>query len=195
MSHELLICLVAVAANLAGMFAIYAALSYALAQLVWRRRGAFLAIALIAITQLFWIAPALWIVEAQGANRAGSYALWFGNWLVCGFSIVLFLKSAARIPVALRDAARMDGLGGIATWRRTVLPFVRRDLGVIALLTVMATLRPLWGVINQPVAANNVVTIFERGSSPFEHFTGMLVASLLGVIPLGVIFFAAKKGG
>jgi len=194
MSHELLICLVAVAANLAGMFAIYAALSHALAQLVWRRRGVFPAMALIVITQLFWIAPALGIVEAQGANRTGSYALWFGNWLVCGFSIVLFLKSAARIPVALGDAARMDGLGGVATWRRTVLPFVRRDLVVIALLTVMATLLPFWGVINQP-AADNVVTIFERGSSPVEHLTGMLVASLLGVIPLGVIFFAAKKGG
>ena len=193
MSHELLICLVAVAVNLAGMLAIYAALSHAISQLVWRRRAAFVAIALIVITQLFWIAPALWIVEAQGANRAGSSALWFGNWLVSGFTIVLFLKSAARIPIALGDAARMDGLGGVATWRRMVLPFVRRDLVVIALLTVMATLLPFWGVINQP-AAENVVTIFERGSSPVEHLIGMLAASLAGVIPLGLIFFAAKKG-
>ena len=87
----------------------------------------------------------------------------------------------------------MDGLGGVATWRRTVLPFVRRDLVVIAILTVMATLLPFWGVINQP-AAENVVTIFERGSSPVEHLIGMLAASLAGVIPLGLIFFAAKKG-
>ncbi|MFN2622798.1 MAG: hypothetical protein ABR611_08135 [Chthoniobacterales bacterium] len=193
MSHELVICLVAIPANLAGMLAIYAALSHALAQLVCQRRSVFVTIALIVITQLFWIAPALGIVEAEGANRAGSYALWFGNWLVSGFSIVLFLKSAARIPVALGDAARMDGLGGIATWRRTVLPFVRRDLVVIALLTVMATLLPFWGVINQP-AADNVVTIFERGSTPVEHLTGMLAASLLGVIPLGLIFFGTKKG-
>jgi len=192
MSHELLICLVAIAANLAGTLVIYAALSHALAQLVWQRRGLFLAIALIVISQLFWIAPALRIVEAQGGNRASSYALWLGNWLVSGFSIVLFLKSAAQIPVALKDTARMDGLGGVETWRRIVFPFVRRDLIIIALLTVMATLLPFWGVINQP-EAGNVVTIFERGSSSIEHLTGMLIASLLGVIPLAVVFLLAKK--
>jgi len=192
MSHELLICLVAIAANLAGTLVIYSVLSHALARLVWHRRGLFLAITLIVISQLFWIAPALWIVEAQGGNRAGSYALWFGNWLVSGFSIVLFLESAARIPVALQDTARMDGLGGVETWRRTVLPFVRRDLVIIALLTVMATLLPIWGVINQP-EAGNVVTIFERGSSSVEHLTGMLIASLLGVIPLAIVFLLARK--
>lgn len=193
MSEQLTICLIAIAANLAGMLVIYAGLSHALAQLARQRRGLFLAIALIVIAQLFWIAPALGIVEAQGGNRAGSYALWLGNWLVSGFSIVLFLKSATRIPVALTDAARMDGLGGLATWRRAVLPFVRRDLVVIALLTVMATLLPVWGVINHP-AGENIVAIFERGSSSIEHLTGMVAASLLGLIPLGVIFAAAKKG-
>ena len=193
MSEQLTICLIAVAANLVGMLVIYSALTQVLAQLVLQRRGMFLVIALIVIAQLFWIAPALGIVEGQGADRAGSYALWFGNWLVSGFSVVLFLKSAARIPVALEDAARMDGLGGVAAWRRVVLPFVKRDLLIVALLTLMATLLPFWGVINQP-AAGNVVTLFERGSSPGEHLIGMLVASLLGVIPLGVIFVAAKKG-
>jgi ABC-type glycerol-3-phosphate transport system permease component len=193
MSEQLTICLIAIAANLAGMLVIYAGLSHALAQLARQRRGLFLAIALIVIAQLFWIAPALGIVEAQGGNRAASYALWLGNWLVSGFSIVLFLKSATRIPVALTDAARMDGLGGLATWRRAMLPFVRRDLVVIALLTVMATLLPVWGVINHP-AGENIVAIFERGSSSIEHLTGMVAASLLGLIPLGVIFAAAKKG-
>ena len=174
------------------MLVIYAALSHALAQFISQGRGLFPAIALIVMSQLFWIAPALGIVEAQGAHRAGSYALWLGNWLVAGFSIVLLLKSAAQIPVALKDTARMDGLGGVATWRHTVLPFVRRDLIVVALLTVMATLLPFWDVINQP-EAGNVVTIFERGSSLSEHLVSMLAASLLGLIPLGVIFLVARK--
>ena len=191
MSHELVICLVAVAANLAGMLIFYAAMSHAIARFTWRRRGLFLVIALIVIAQLFWIAPALGIVEAQGGNRTGSYALWFGNWIVSGFSLVLFLKSAAHIPVALSDAARMDGLGGLGLWRHAILPFVRRDLIILALFTVMATLLPFWGVINQPEAAN-VITIFERGSTFAEHLARMIAGSVLGGVPLLGIFFAAK---
>jgi ABC-type glycerol-3-phosphate transport system permease component len=190
MSHELVICLIAVAVNLAGMVAVYCAMSLIIARQVWRGHGVFGVIAVILITQLFWIAPAFWI-EAQGADRAGSYALWLGNWLVCGFSLVLFLKSAARIPVALHDAARIDGLGGLATWRHATLPFVRRDLVIVAVFTVMATLLPFWGTINLP--NSNVVTLFERSSSFAEHFTRMAAGSLLGAIPLIAIFFAAKK--
>jgi multiple sugar transport system permease protein len=194
MSHQLVICLVAIAANLAGMLAIYAVLSHAIAQFTWQRRGLFMVIALIVIAQLFWIAPALGIVEARGGDRAGSYALWFGNWLVSGFCLVLFLKSAGLIPAALNDAARMDGLGALGTWRHAVLPFVRRDLIILALLTVMATLLPFWGVINQP-KAGDVITLFERSSTLTEHLVAMIAASLIGVIPLVVIFLAAKKRG
>jgi ABC-type glycerol-3-phosphate transport system permease component len=190
MSHELVICLIAVAVNLAGMVAIYCAMSHVIARQVWRRHGVFGVIALILIAQLFWIAPAFWI-EAQGADRAGSYALWLGNWLVCGFSLVLFLKSTARIPVALHDAARIDGLSGLATWRHATLPFVRRDLVIVAVFTVMATLLPFWGVINTP--DSNVVTLFERTSTFAQHFTRMAAGSLLGAIPLIAIFFAAKR--
>jgi ABC-type glycerol-3-phosphate transport system permease component len=192
MSHQLVICLVAIAANLAGMLVIYAFLSHAIARMAFQRGGSFAVIALVVIAQLFWIMPALGIVEAQGSDRAGSYALWFGNWLVSGFGLVLFLKSAALIPVALKDAARMDGLGGLGTWRHAVLPFVRRDLIILALLTVMATLLPFWGVINQPKAAD-VITLFERSSTVAEHLVAMITASLVGVIPLVVIFLAAEK--
>jgi ABC-type glycerol-3-phosphate transport system permease component len=192
MSHDLLICLIAVGVNLAGMLLIYSAMSFGFARLVWLRRGSVPLLGLIVVAQLFWIAPALWIVEGQGVTRTGSYALWFGNWLVCGFGIVLLLKSAARIPVALNDAARSDGLGGMATWRHTILPFVRPDLVVLALLTVMATLLPFWGVINQP-EASNAVTLFERGATSSQHLIAMFASSLLGVVPLAAIFLAARK--
>jgi ABC-type sugar transport system permease subunit len=183
-------CLIAVAVNLAGMLVIYCAMSSLIAHQVWRGRGVFGVIGLILLTQLFWIAPAFWI-EAQGTDRAGSSALWLGNWLVCGFSIVLFLKSAARIPVALHDAARIDGLSGLSTWRHATFPFVRRDLVLVAIFTVMATLLPFLGVINLP--DGNVVTVFSRPSSLAEHVIRMAAGSLLGATPLIAIFFAAKK--
>jgi multiple sugar transport system permease protein len=192
MSHELVICLIAVAVNLAGMLLIYSGMSHALARIAWHGRGIFALVALIVVAQLFWIAPALWIVEAQGLNHSASYALWFGNWLVTGFGLVLFWKSAVRIPRALDDAARSDGLGALDRWRHTVFPFVRRDLVIIAVFTVMATLLPFWGFINQPDAAN-IITIFERASGFAEHIGRMVAASILGALPLIAIFFAAKR--
>jgi ABC-type glycerol-3-phosphate transport system permease component len=192
MSHDLVICLIAVAANLAGMLLIYSALSQALARIVWHRAGIFTVVAPIVVAQLFWIAPALWIVEAQGTNHAAAYALWFGNWLVTGFSLVLFWKSAGRIPRALDDAARSDGLGALGRWRHTVFPFVRRDLAIIAVFTIMATLLPFWGFINQP-DAGNIITIFDRAPGLAEHIGMMVAASLLGALPLIAIFFVAKR--
>jgi multiple sugar transport system permease protein len=189
MSLQLATWLIAVAANLAGMLVIYSALSQAIARLAWRDRGALGVAILILFAQLFWIAPALAIV---GDRSSASYALWFGNWLVCGFSVVLFWKSATRIPLALDDAARLDGLGAFGSWRHTILPFVRRDLAVVATFTVMATLLPFWGFINLP-EANSIVTIFERTASLGEHIGMMVAASLVSALPLIAIFFAMKR--
>ena len=192
MSEQLTICLIAVAGNLAGMSVIYLALSHALARVAWREGGIFGAIALLLVAQLFWIAPALLIVGDRNGGHAASYALWFGNWLVSAFSLVLLSRTTASIPVALKDAARLDGLSGLTGWRHTVFPFVRRDLVLIAVLTIMATLLPFWGFINLP-EPSNVITIFERISGMGERIGAMVAGSLVGALPLIAIFFAAKK--
>lgn len=192
MSQQLTVCLIAVAANLAGMLLIFSALSHALARLALRQRGAFLVVLLIVLTQLCWIAPALFIVGNRSGDHAASYALWFGNWLVAGFSLVLLWKSVGRIPVALDDSARLDGLGGFAAWRQTVFPFARGDLIILAVFTLMATLLPFWGFINLP-EAGAVITIFERTSGPGERVAMMLTGSLVGAVPLVAIFLAVKR--
>jgi multiple sugar transport system permease protein len=192
MSEQLTTCLIAVAANLVGMLLIITAMSHALARLAWRQRGAVFVVVLIVLTQLCWIAPALFIVGNRNGDHAASYALWFGNWLVAGFAVVLLRKSAARIPIALDDSARLDGLGGFAAWRQAVLPFTRGDLVVIAVFILMATLLPFWGFINLP-EAGNVITIFERTSGPGEHIAMMLAGSLVGTVPLIAIFLALKR--
>lgn len=192
MSEQIITCLIAVAANLAGMLLLFAAMSQALARFAWRQSGVFLVVVLIVLTQLCWIAPALLIVGNGSGDHAASYALWFGNWLVAGFAVVLLWKSVARIPIALADAARLDGLGGFAAWRQTVFPFVRGDLVIVAVFTLMATLLPFWGFINLP-EAGNVITIFERTSGPGERVAMMLAGSFAGAVPLLAIFLALKR--
>src|SRR2546423_3354626 len=134
MSEQLTICLIAVAVNLGGMLLVCSMLSHVAAAVAGNRGSSGPAIVLLLLSQILWIAPAVWIVGERNNGHAAAYALWFGNWLVTGFSAVLLLRTAIDIPKALRDAARTDGLGGFGEWRLAVLPVVRHDLAIIALL-------------------------------------------------------------
>jgi ABC-type glycerol-3-phosphate transport system permease component len=192
MSQQLTVCLIAAAANLVGVLVIYAMMAQALARFVWRGRGIFAVIALIVIAQLFWIVPALLIVIPRDAEGASSYALWFGNWIVSGFGIVLLFQMAKNIPRSLEDSARLDGLGTFGIWRHLVFPFVRRELVLLAVFTVMATVLPFWGLINQPDTAN-VIVLYQRVSSPEERIGMMTAYSLVGAAFVIGIFFLSKR--
>ena len=192
MSQDLVVCLIAVAANLVGMLVLYAVMAQALTRLAWRGHGILGAIVILVVTQLFWIVPAWLIVIPGDADGASSYALWFGNWLVGGFSIVLLSSTAKSISRSLEDSARIDGLGTFAIWRHVVFPFVRRDFVLIALFTVMATLLPFWGFVTLPRAGESIV-IFQRYLSPQGRLALMIAASLLGALPLVAVLFLAKR--
>jgi multiple sugar transport system permease protein len=192
MSQQLAVCLIAVAVNLAGMLLIYSAMSHLVARFAWSGHGILAIILLIVAAQLFWIGPALLIVVPRDADSASAYALWFGNWLVSGFGIVLLYQRAKCIPRSLDDSARMDGLGAFGTWRHAVFPFVRRDLGLIAFFTLIATLLPFWGLINQPDTAN-VIVLYQRISTPAEKIGMMLACSLVGALIVIAIFFVTKR--
>lgn len=188
MSKQLTVCLIAVATNLVAMFLIYSIMAHLLARLAWKGRSVLAVILTIVVAQLFWIAPAFLIAGAREPDHAASYALWFGNWLVCGFAVVLLWRTALRIPKQLEDSARIDGLGGFGTWRHVILPFVRRDLGLLALLTVMATLLPFWAFINLPDADKSIV-LFQRFFSLQGRIVMMAAGSFIGALPLIAILF------
>jgi multiple sugar transport system permease protein len=191
MSEQLATCLISIVANLAGMLVIYSIMAHLLAGVV-RGRGIFGIIVMIIVAQLFWIAPALLVVGARNPHRSAVCSLWLGNWLVCGFALVLLSQAIKRIPRQLEDSARLDGFGLVGTWRHVIFPFVRRDLGLIALFTVMATLLPFWALINLP----DVSSLLARYHSPptlLEYVGVLAVGSLIGTLPLIAILFLAKR--
>ena len=192
MSDQLAICFIAVAANLVVMLVIYSVMAQLLTRLAWRGRGLISIIVTIVVAQLFWIAPAFLIAGARNPDSAASYALWFGNWLVCGFGVALLWRAAKQIPRQLEDSARLDGLSGFGTWRHCIFPFLRRDLGLLALFTVMATLLPFWAFINLPDADKSIV-LFQRFFSLQGRIFMMAAGSLLGALPLIAIFFWATR--
>ena len=192
MSEQLVVCLLAVATNLVAMLLIYSILGHLLAGRAWRGRGVLGVILMILLAQLFWIGPAFLIADARNPENASSYALWFGNWLVTGFGLVLLGRTANGIPRQLADSARLDGIGALATWRHVVLPFIRRDLGLLALFTIMATLLPYWAFINLPEADKSIV-LFQKFFSLEGRIALMTAGSLIGALPLIAIFFLAGR--
>jgi ABC-type glycerol-3-phosphate transport system permease component len=191
MSEPLVVCLISVAANVAGMLAIYSVMAHRFACLAWRGRGVLSVIATIVVAQLFWIAPALLIIGVRNPDNVASYGLWFGNWLVSAFAVVLLWRTATCIPRQLEDSARLDGLGAFGTWRHAVMPFVKGDLVLISILTVMATLLPFWGFVTEPDAGNSIV-IYQRFLSPSGRIAMMTGASLLGALPVIAVFFLGR---
>jgi multiple sugar transport system permease protein len=192
MSQQLTVCLVAVTANLAAMLMIYSVMAHLLARLAWHGRGMIGAILMIVVAQLWWIAPAFLIVGARDPNNTASYCLWFGNWLVGGFAVVLLGRTAKEIPRQLADSARLDGLGSFGRWRHIVFPFIRRDLGLLALFTLMATLLPFWAFINLPDADSSIV-LFQNFFSLEGRIAMMAAGSLIGALPLLAIFFVEGR--
>jgi pectin-derived oligosaccharide transport system permease protein len=192
MSEQLVTCLISVATNLAGIMIIYCIMAQALVGLAWRGRGIFGVIATIIVAQLIWLAPALLIAENRQSDNASLYGLWFGNWLVSGFSVVLLWRTARRIPRALEDSARLDGLGAFDIWRHIVFPFAKRDLLLIAIFTVVATLLPYWSFVTLPETGSAIV-LYQRATTPTERILFITAVSLIGALPLIAIFFLGRR--
>jgi ABC-type glycerol-3-phosphate transport system permease component len=170
--------------NLVCALLSYSLLAYAIARLRWRGRGIpFVLLAIILCAQA-WLVPQLISRFALDLN-AVLYWIWFADWLVCAFSILLLWQTLKNISRDCVDAARMDGCGAFGIYWHVVLPLVRPTLLFLAILTLMATAGDL----------------LARG---LEHFQGqalyivtslsfLIVSSAIMTIPLIVIFFAARR--
>jgi multiple sugar transport system permease protein len=194
--------LIAVAINLAGMLLIYSLMANALTRFYWHGRGTMSVLGTIIVSGLYWIVP--WIVPPSvpslGNLNFDAHALWLGNWLVSGFSVVILCQSVRWIPRALEDSARLDGCGWFGTYRHVVFPLVRRELALIALLTVMATSPVFWGLVLEtptglfPLWLHLLLPI---GSEPGPGLTNILLimmgGSVIMTLPVMAIFFLSKS--
>lgn len=188
MSQQLTICLIAVATDVALLVLVIAGLTQFLARRAWNQGGTGGALLLLLVTQFIWMAPALLIVDHERPDEIAGYALWFGNWIGTMFALVTLQRTAATIPSQLAETARLDGLRAFGTWRNVVWPFLGRDLALVALFLLMATLLPFWCLVVEPNAGNTIV-IFQRFLSPQGRLAMMGAVSLIGTLPILAVFF------
>ncbi len=191
--------LIAFAANLAGMLLIYSLLALALVRFSWHGRGIIAFLVTIVAAELFWMASAFLAFGPASVNTPVSYSIWFGNWLVSGFSIIILCQAVRRIPRQLEDSARLDGCGSVGIYWHVLLPLVRRELILIGFLTAMAMSLPFWfllptdsgggffplwlGLLSGGIATSGQSTVIGR----------MIAGSLIATLPIIGIFFIAKR--
>jgi multiple sugar transport system permease protein len=189
--------LIALAMNLVGMLLIYSLMASALTRFYWRGRGTMSVFGTIIAAGLFWILPAF-LSNLRDLDYA-PYPLWFGNWLASGFSVVILCQSVRWIPRGLEDSARLDGCGWFGVYRQIVLPLVRRELGLIVLLTVMATSPVFWPPLTIPLGFLppwlHLLLPFkgEHGLSTSTVYLMMTAGSVVMTLPVILIFFLSKR--
>jgi multiple sugar transport system permease protein len=193
MSETLMITLIAVTVNLGGTLVIYSFMAFFLARLHWHGHGVLGVLMTIIVAEVFWIVPTIIGFDYSIVGGSASSSLWFGNWLVSAFVVILFCDTGKTIPRQLEDSALLDGTNWFGTYWHVVLPLVRRDLSFFAILTVMATAIPVWANLTGPVGMDlqrffEFVRVGTYGSA-----TTMLAVSGISSLPVIAIFFIATR--
>lgn len=128
--------------------------AFALARLRWRGRGVVLGLILATLIVPFetLALPLLWWVNKLPSLEADGFSLAFKQgWLdtyqvqiipfiANAFSVYLFYQYFASIPRELDEAARMDGAGWFAIYRKVVMPLSGPAIATVAILTFL----PAW---------------------------------------------------
>jgi raffinose/stachyose/melibiose transport system permease protein len=78
-----------------------------------------------------WLGDFTWAFPAVGA---------VGTWVGTGLCVVFFLAGAQKVPDELYESAQLDGARQWQQFRHITLPHLRREVGVAATVTTVASL-------------------------------------------------------
>lgn len=172
--------------NLICTLLAYSFIAYAIASLQWRRRGIFLVLVAIIVSGEVWLATQL-VSTFLLKQNAVLYWIWFANWLVSSFTVVLLWRRIKDIPPDRAEAAKMDGCGPIGIYWHIVLPLVRPALFLSAIFTLMASLAAF--LILSPAILPSL------GTSPLTMTNYWILAagSALAILPAIAISFVARS--
>ncbi len=172
---------------------------YALARLDFRgRRLVFgLVVATLAVPGVVLLIPQFLIIKQLGIFN--SYPGMILPMLIDATGIYIMRQFFLQVPLALEEAARIDGAGTFTTYWRIVLPIVRPGLITLAILSfqgawnqyaffLVATVSPQYFTLTTGLA--NVVN---GGLSAGNEFPLKLAAAMLTTVPVAIMFFVFQR--
>ena len=122
------------------------------------------------------------------------------TWKAAGLSMVIIMTGLQAIPTDLIDAAKLDGAGGFARFRRITLPLIRRTLALALILSVTGSVLAFdqfyiilrGGPRNQTLTAvywifNQSFVSFKLGYGAALSVVLLLILVVLSIAQLGLL--------
>lgn len=123
---------------------------------------------------------------------------WWAVWLPAGataFNVLIISRFLEAIPADLYEAARIDGAGPLRILWSIVLPLARPILGVVGLLTVVASWKDyLWPLLVLPTPDNQPVSVaLPRLAEQTELSVQMAALFLSLIIPVALFLIFQRQ--
>jgi multiple sugar transport system permease protein len=123
---------------------------------------------------------------------------WWAVWLPAGataFNVLIISRFLEAIPADLYEAARIDGAGPLRILWSIVLPLARPILGVVGLLTVVASWKDyLWPLLVLPTPDNQPVSVaLPRLADQTELSVQMAALFLSLIIPVALFLIFQRQ--
>jgi sn-glycerol 3-phosphate transport system permease protein len=118
--------------------------------------------------------------------------------LATAFGTFLLRQVFRQIPVELREAAAMDGLGHLGFLRQVALPLVRPSLGALGLLAFLGTWNQyLWpNLITTEEDMNTVQTglrLLNSSVPDIERFNVPIAGTIIAALPIVAVLVAFQR--
>ena len=189
--------LLLVTLSMAGFLFSSAFVGYAFARLSWPGRGVALVLLLstMMVPAQVTMVPSFLIWRSLGWYDT-LYPLWVPAWFGSAFFIFLMIQHMKTIPRELEEAARIDGLGILATWWYVIVPQLKPTLAAIAIMCFLGT----WNEFMGPL-------VYLRDQSKFPLSLGLfgirldqgadwsmlMAANMLMTLPSVLVFFGFQR--
>jgi len=172
--------------------------AFAMTRLSRRLAGALIALSLVALmvplTAL--LVPRFVIFRHLGLIDTYVPVVLAAVMATCPFYVLLFYWSFQRVPGDLFDAARLEGLGPLAVWRRVAMPLVRPVTVAVAVLAFVFT----WGNFLDPLVflfdqEKFTVPLGLRALAALDrtNFPLLLAGSVAATVPVVLAFLLVQR--
>ncbi|MGQ0628009.1 MAG: carbohydrate ABC transporter permease [Phycisphaerales bacterium] len=170
---------------------------YALARFEFRGRGWLTAIVLgaLIIPPPLLMAPGYqWLFQLGLLDTFAGLVL---PAIAPAFGVFLFRQSCrSSVPVALIEAARLDGAGEVLIFFRVAMPLLRPMVGAFILITFLGTWNNFISpqvVLQSPERFPLSVAIAQLKGTYFQDYGLLMAGTLISVVPLMVLFLLLQK--
>jgi raffinose/stachyose/melibiose transport system permease protein len=176
-----------------------------------------LPLVVVAILWSFVYNPDFGLVNASltGLGLDGLRRIWLGDpstallavslvsgWVFAGFYMMIFFAAFGQVPTEVVEAARLDGAGEWAIFRRVKVPMIRNAIAVAVLLCVTGGFQgfDLFFVLTNggPYGATEIPTtylvkvVFRNGDVGYGSAMAVVLTAV--VLAIGLVFIRFQRG-